>query len=575
MGRKQAVRDSSEAGGRSSGESAQCVALDTIRLGKQALIFNNSKRSAEKTAEDIAKKLKVSAEESANLNELAQKALSALSRPTKQCERLAFCLRKGTAFHHAGLAQKQRELVEDAFRAKTIKIISATPTLAAGVDLPAFRAIIKDVKRFGHDGMQYIYVLEYMQMAGRAGRPKFDSHGEAILLAATEAEKVKLFKHYVLGEPEDIYSKLAVEPVLRTYLLSLIAADFLRTKKHIIDFFAMTFWAHQFRDMMQLEGIIDKMLKLLEEYEFIKSNKESNKAEIGSESSAPEDGFTSAHELATANGKSALSQIESSYDYARSKEAYHATQLGKRVAELYIDPLTAHNFIVSMKKASLLPVPKEARDADSSPIQPFSLLHMVSHTLEIRPLLRVKVKEYEDIQQTLLKYSGELLVEEPAMFDLDYDEYLASIKTAQFFNEWVNENDEEFLLEKYGIRPGEIRVKLDTADWLLYSCIELAKLLGLRKVNLELNKMRLRLLYGAKEELLALLRLKNIGRVRARKLFDNGIRDLGDLKKADLAKLSQLLGKAIALDVKEQLGQEILEVPDGKRKGQLSMRKFG
>ena len=84
--------------------------------------------------------------------------------------------------------------------------------------------------------------------------------------------------------------------------------------------------------------------------------------------------------------------------------------------------------------------------------------------------------------------------------------------------------------------------------------------------------------YGAKEELIPLLHLKNIGRIRARKMFDNRIRDISDVKKADLTTLSQLLGKTIALDVKKQVGQELseekLKIPENKRKGQINLDDY-
>mgnify|MGYP002068340897 CR=1 FL=1 len=80
--------------------------------------------------------------------------------------------------------------------------------------------------------------------------------------------------------------------------------------------------------------------------------------------------------------------------------------------------------------------------------------------------------------------------------------------------------------------------------------------------------------YGAKEELMPLLRIRNIGRVRARLLSRNGIKNLGDLSRADLAKVSQLLGPAIAKDIKSQIGEEIEEVKTGKRKGQKSVDDY-
>ena len=123
---------------------------------------------------------------------MADKVEHVLSKATRQCSRLAKCVKKGIAFHHAGLTNEQKNLIEDGFREGKIKIICCTPTLAAGVDLPAYRVIVKDLKRFGFRGMVWIPVLEYLQMAGRAGRPKYDKKGEAIVIAKTEVGKEKI-----------------------------------------------------------------------------------------------------------------------------------------------------------------------------------------------------------------------------------------------------------------------------------------------------------------------------------------------------------------------------------------------
>ena len=167
-----------------------------------------------------------------------------------------------------------------------------------------------------------------------------------------------------------------------------------------------------------------------------------------------------------------------------------------------------------------------------------------------------------------------LLEPEPSAFDPEYEEFLNSLKTALFFEAWVNEYDEDYLMETYDIRPGEIHAKLEKADWLLYAADELVKIKSQGGASKEINRLRLRLQEGVKEELLPLLKLKGIGRVRGRRLFNEGVKDLGDVKKIDITTLSQILGKAVAEDVKKQVGEEIKEVPAGKRTGQLSMEKF-
>lgn len=468
------------------------IALDTIEKSKQALVFVNSKRSAEKVAEDIAKKTNL---QSAKLNELSEKALKTLSKPTKQCERLAFCLKRGSAFHHAGLHSKQKELIEDAFREGTIKIIGCTPTLAAGLDLPAFRAVIRDTRRFSMHGMAHIPVLEFLQMAGRAGRPKFDKVGEAIVISNTEHDRDHAIEHYIKGEPEDIYSKLAVEPVLRTYLLSLISSRIIRSKDSIMEFFGKTFWAHQYKDLERMERIIDRMLDLLIDWGFLQ----------------------------------------------QTQEGYRATAIGKRVAELYLDPLTAHGFLIGLERGR------------NTTLKAISWLQLVSNTLEMRPLLRVRQKEYDAIQEKCALLERYLLQHEPSMFEPEYEDWLNSVKTASMLDDWVEEKDEVWMLEQYDCRPGELRSKIESANWLLYGCHELARLMQYQELLKEITKVRLRLRYGVKEELLPLIRLENIGRVRARKLYRAGFKDVGALRKAPLESLKRILGEKVAMSIKKQV----------------------
>jgi len=442
------------------------LALDTIKKGKQAIVFASSKAQAEKTAEDISKKIKQKVN-----SQLAKQLLNVLAQPTKQCQRLARCIEKGIAFHHAGLIAKQRELIEDHFRSGNIKIICATPTLAAGVDLSAYRAIMKGLKRYsGRWGMRWIPTLEYMQMTGRAGRPSYDTVGEAISIAKGEGDKEQIKERFVFGEPEPVYSRLAAEPALRTYILSLIAGGFIRTQEDIIEFFNKTFWAHHYQDIERLGIIISKMLGLLEEWEFIVMRVSSSE-------------FMSADQLGSSSTK------------------MRATSLGKRVAELYLDPYTAHHLLIGLKRAQ------------QKIVSEFALLQLISHTLEMRPLLRTGTKEFDLVQAALLEKEDELLDLEPTITDPEHEEFFNSIKTALFFSEWIEEKSEEKLMEELGIRPGEIRSKLALAEWLLFALGEFSRLRAQHSLISSIKKLRIRLSYGIREELVKLVRFKNIGRV--------------------------------------------------------------
>ena len=85
----------------------------------------------------------------------------------------------------------------------------------------------------------------------------------------------------------------------------------------------------------------------------------------------------------------------------------------------------------------------------------------------------------------------------------------------------IDEKDEDYLLDNYNIRPGELRAKMDIADWLLYASSEICRILHYQYLNKEITKLRLRLKHGIKEELLPLVKMQGIGRIRARRLYSN------------------------------------------------------
>ncbi len=487
------------------------VALDTIKLKKQAIIFVNSKRGAESTAEKIARKLDLEKEEIAELKEISEKALNVLSSPTKQCKRLALCLEKGIAFHHSGLASEQRKIIEQNFRNRKLKIIAATPTLAQGVDLPAYRTIIRDLKRFTSRGMRYIPVLEYEQQSGRAGRPGQEKLGQAICFAKNEKDKEIILEKYIHGEPESIISKLAVEPVLRMYVLSLISSQFCSSKLDLEEFFAKTFFAFQYGDLKELKLIVINTLKKLDSWKFIRTN------EVHKEN----DDFISA------------SQIKN-----QKEEKIMPTVLGTRVSELYLDPYTA-NFILNY--------------LENNELNDLSLLFMFCNCIELKPLISARVKDTAETEAWLVE-NEDSLGKESELIEHDYFELLKAVRTTMFLNDWINEIKEDELLETYGVRPGEIKAKIDRLNWLVYSATEIAKLSNKDLVKY-LIRLRIRVKNGCKEELIPLLRFKNIGRIRARKLFNNGIKNVHDVKTNSLETIAAILGKKIAMGIKSEVGE--------------------
>jgi len=470
---------------------------------KQAITFVRSRKSAESEAEKGTKVAKqfLDREEKKELEEIADDIENVLGSPTEQCKRLADSVREGTAFHHAGLLSKQRHLVEQAFRDRLITSIAATPTLAAGVSLPAYRIIIRDVKRYTNSGLNFIPVLEYKQMAGRAGRPEHHAEGQAIAVAKNEGMKQEILERYVLGDPENIYSKLALEPVLRMHALSLIATRFVKDYQGLTDFFSETFYAQQYGNIEEIENKLEDVAESLEEY-----------------------GFIEIHE-----------------------DSFRPTKIGKRVAELYIDPDSAHHMIECLQHSI-----DEDRDRNS-----LALLEMVCETAEMRPLLRVKDDEQIDLEDMIQRSEEHLLTDPPQPFDgYPYDNFLKSFKTALMLEHWIEEREEDEMMDEFGVTPGGIRAKVENADWLLYACEEIATLQEWEDVRDDVTNLRTRLKHGIKEELLNLVRFKGIGRVRARRLFDNGIETTSDIRQVEYTQLKKMIGQKTAKKLKEQVGEE-------------------
>ncbi len=474
-------------------EGLPSVCFHTLQKQKQALVFLNTR----KNAEGLAKKLSalttktISLKEKETLVKASQKILNTLEYPTEQCKTISGLVENGVAFHHAGLLQKQREVIEENFRQGVIKIICSTTTLGAGINLPAYRVLIPSIYRYTEIGNQPITVREYKQLAGRAGRPAFHEDGQSVLFARSELELDELMVNYVNGELESVSSKLGIEPILRTHLLALISSNFVFDLQSIEDFFSKTFYFKQFGSNKEFFQKITKLLSELKDMGFVESN----------------------------------------------DKRFYSTLLGRRVSELYLDPLSAFKMITSLKK---------------NVQQEMAYLYILSNTSEMSPHFSVPRKaegllwgELEDYKTVL-----PIEVEKEMYFDTHL---LKKFNTSLIFKEWVNETPEEKISKDFGVQPGIMHSKKQIAEWLAYSCFELSKILGLTFHLNPLDKLQKRIHHGVKEELVNLVELRGIGRVRARKMYNAGLRTILDIKKIDVVDLQKIIPPAVALKVKAQL----------------------
>ena len=174
--------------------------------------------------------------------------------------------------------------------------------------------------------------------------------------------------------------------------------------------------------------------------------------------------------------------------------------------------------------------------------------------MEMKPVLSVRAKDYDALSETLEAIESRLVVpEETKFFE---DQFLGSLKTAQMFDAWMSEKHEDYLMETFGVSPGELQAKKNNADWLLYGLQELAILSENSEYHKPLQMLRARLKHGIKEELLNLVRINGVGRVRARKLYGLGARSITDIVKIPYPQLKNVLGQALARKLKQKVGQE-------------------
>src|SRR6266702_4446422 len=153
------------------------LVTDVLASGGQALVFVNTRRSTEALAKSLARDVReaLSEKELDHLDKLADQLVRGQEEATSMAARLGKCIDGGVAFHHAGLTNDQRAMVEKEFKKGRVKCIVATPTLAQGVDTPARRVVIQDLNRYDVNlGLSPIPVMEVKQMCGRAGRPRYD-----------------------------------------------------------------------------------------------------------------------------------------------------------------------------------------------------------------------------------------------------------------------------------------------------------------------------------------------------------------------------------------------------------------
>jgi len=553
---------------------------DSLEQNIQSLIFVSTRRSAQslarKLSERIVKKWKK------ENNEKKFKELGKLKKELKQIgddssisDSLLNIVSGGVAFHHAGLNSKQRKFIEDSFRNKKISCIVATPTLASGVNLPARRVIIRDLKRYDQGMSRWLSVMEVQQMLGRAGRPKYDSLGEAWLHCKGDRsfENADIIaERFIHGNPEDVSSKLASENALRIHLLALIATGGINSRFAISNFFKHTFLGHS-QPQKMLEERIEKWIQWLSNnelvsrlgcdddlYQHISDERideiESWNDEIPTWANIAKDSegvqFESEPDTISNAPKSLGFNLASDWDkhenIPKTVEplvmTYAASEFGNLVNRMYLDPTSGLLIREGLRRA----VRRIYRDDSNLPLTDEGLLYLITSTDDFMTFWW-KDSEYDKLLEKSSLLDNELLNEK----ELE-DIHLSRIKSTWILNDWIEEAEYRDLEKVHNIMPGDLRSRIELAEWLLFSAKQILyhdakfdnefKEIKNKVIN-RLDELRKRIRYGCKKELLSLVSLPNIGRKRARDLINMGVntpRDILELTSRDKNRLISLQG---------------------------------
>ncbi|AZH25600.1 DEAD/DEAH box helicase [Haloplanus aerogenes] len=375
-------------------DATEALVAETVDDGGQALAFVRSRREAETLAERLAG-VGSSPEVAEEIRDLDG---------TETGRRLADCVEGGVAFHHAGLRSAHRIAVERAFRDRRLRAICATPTLAAGVNVPARRVVIRDQKRYTGSGMEWLPTLEVHQMCGRAGRPHLDPYGEAVLVGDPTIRD-ELWERYVEAEPERVDSKLADPNALRTHVLSIVASDFAASREGVLDVLDATFFAHG-TPTDELSGVLDTAIADLVEMEMI----------------VDENGLA-------------------------------ATDLGTQVSRQYVTPATGARIVDGLRTA-----------AGMTEVTGLTALEIVCDTPDMQDTY-LGNRERADMYRFAQAHADEFTTRMGETDD--FEGWLTAVKTARILHEWTEGASAEDLVEQFRIGPGDLESRIERAEWLL------------------------------------------------------------------------------------------------------------
>ena len=464
-----------------------------IEDNSQALSFVSTRRFTESLATYVAKKIdkKTTKEQKQKFKQVADKLLEVPKKkgslPTTTCLKLAEAAEKGVVFHHAGLFNEQKEIIEDEFRKGNILMITATPSLMYGVNLPSKYVVIRDHTRWTSNGPASIPVFDYEQMSGRAGRPQYDDVGYSYLVAKTMDEAFDLEARYVNGEIELTNSKLIDnKDAIYKQIIAQIASSLSKNLDDLNDFFGKTLYGFQMKNNPSMSMFAQDSLNW---------------------------------------------ELESALEFLLQNGIIRATPEGLKTTDF-------GNLIAKSNYAVETAVKIKEYVSTMEKLNPAEMIYALAETPDL-PLISFKGRKSKDPVRDKLSECG--------LFAVDIGNPEA---TAVSLIEWIDERNEYEIENAYNVYSASTRRSAYEASRLVKFAKNTLEVLGNYSNLKYMDYLSARLYYGVKEDIIPLVvGVKRLGRKRARLLMKTFGDNLSEASEKELQKVEGI-GPKLAGKVK-------------------------
>ena len=455
-----------------------------LKKNKQALVFVSTRKEAESMANALSKITNSYMDFISVSNvSMGMKELIQTKEKTPMMEKEIDLMRKGIAFHHAGLDSLTRRVVENMFRSGNIKIVCSTSTLAAGVNLPAYAVVIKTMHKVKSEDSRFITVplrvIDIMQMLGRAGRPKYDKEGLGICVVDSRQD-YQTYMKVINQEYERITSQITNESKVRKEMIGLIAKNMIITRDDLEYYMRKTFYYSLFNSISDIMGVCDDAIKIMQ-------------------------------------GMGIMQYIHGKY---------FTGDLGEWIAKTYLDPMSAYY---------LLSIIFDAGFTDD-----FSILFGIGVAPDM-PFMPFRAN-IDELVHTAEENRWDSIY---AKMIMSYDRYMSGIKIASILYEWINEVPLDEIELKWHVQDGDIYALVSNATWIISSIKIICENVDRyrRKDILEhLNRLYIRVKYGVREEIADLVAIRYVGRRRARELYEHGFKSVEEVANANVKDLTEIKG---------------------------------